>query len=94
MEEEDQVRVGQSLEPCSCEPRKPGDGWRQPEVRGEAGRDSCPGLPEGTNLDVRPLASRMLRDKIAIVLSHSVSGNLAQLSQETNKTVCSKSYVL
>lgn len=36
LEEEDHVRVEQSLEGCSCEPMKAGDCWQLPEMRREA----------------------------------------------------------
>ena len=69
----------QRLELYSYEPRNTKDD-RKPS-KAKHGKDSP---SEGTNPDLRLLASRTTREYISIVLSHQVLGNFLWQPQETN----------
>ena len=63
-------------------------GWRPPPAAGRGQEASSLGLSEGARpcqcLDFRLLASRTVREKISVVLSHPVWRNLLQQPRDTN----------
>lgn len=81
----DTWRRGESLVKIEAEngiySHKPKNTWSQQTLK-EARKDSS--LEPCQQLDFGFLASRTLKESISIVSSHQISGNLLQLSQETN----------